>query len=395
MTRMLRAACGALLLASLRGVPAAAAPSGGGDLERGLSAYMEGDWRSAVLHLKRAAAAPGGLDEDTLFLLIRSEVNAGERELALADCEEFLRLHDASAYRPLVLFTDGKLLGQLGRGERAVLVLSDFCHRFPAHELYPEALFCMGEAFLADYDFATARSLYARVAESYPTSSAAPGARARLDEISRREREEKLLYLLKVTGEENLSTREDYERQLRRYQAEDKMGVRRQLADARSRADELERELAALRASGAEVGNTERVAPPEGFEPDPEETDGGADSAGPAVPSSFSPSSVGDVPSAGGSGAASEVRPSGGRASGDPASGGVSSGNLPSSAGSGGAASEASSSGGSASGAAEIPASAVDGEAGGADYERELEGLRRKARRIQQIMDERQFGDAR
>ena len=58
--------------------------------------------------------------------------------------------------------------------------------------------------------------------------------------IAQREREEKLVYLLKVTGEENLSAREEYERQLRLFQSQDKMGVRKALSDAENRIAELE-----------------------------------------------------------------------------------------------------------------------------------------------------------
>ena len=77
------------------------------DFSRGLLAYQNGDWRSAVLHLKRAVLTENQ-GEDAMFLLIRSEINANERELALSDCEDFLRLYDSSVYHPLVLFLDEK-----------------------------------------------------------------------------------------------------------------------------------------------------------------------------------------------------------------------------------------------------------------------------------------------
>ena len=53
-----------------------------------------------------------------------------------------------------------------------------------------------------------------------------------------------MIYLLKVTGEENLSAREEYERQIKLYQSQDKMGLRKSLADSQNRIAELEAELA-------------------------------------------------------------------------------------------------------------------------------------------------------
>ncbi len=358
------------------------------DLSRGLSAYRDGDFQSAALYLKRATSVSGGADEDTMFLLIRSEMNAGEKELALSDCEDFLRIYDASRYLPLVLFSSGKLLGQLGRIERAVLVLSDFCHRFPDHELYPDALFWMAEAFLSDYDFQTARALYSRVVNSYPESEIAPEARSRLEEIARREREEKLLYLLKVTGEENLSTREDYERQLRQYQAEDKIGIRRQLSEEKDRADALERELASIRASsafGGATGDEERAFVPDefAFNPSEEPKNEGAEGVALVNASYSSPN---------------EVASSNAQAAGVSTTESVN-GSSENTSNANDASSFGSDASGGNSGASATNAGFEEGSGEGDDlsdeeYEKALEGLRRKARRIQQMMDERQFINA-
>ena len=49
---------------------------------------------------------------------------------------------------------------------------------------------------------------------------------------------------MKVIGEENLSTREEYERQIKIYELEDKLGLNRQVIDLQARIDELEETLA-------------------------------------------------------------------------------------------------------------------------------------------------------
>jgi hypothetical protein len=68
----------------------------------------------------------------------------------------------------------------------------------------------------------------------------------RIESIAQRSREEKLLYLLKQTGEEYLAAKEDYERQLKLYNAEGAGSTRDRLADAQQRNRELEEQVKEL-----------------------------------------------------------------------------------------------------------------------------------------------------
>ena len=61
-----------------------------------------------------------------------------------------------------------------------------------------------------------------------------------------RGREEKLLYLLKQTGEEYLAAKEEYEKQLRLYNSEAVDSARQKLAAAQSKNDALEKKVADL-----------------------------------------------------------------------------------------------------------------------------------------------------
>ena len=61
-------------------------------------------------------------------------------------------------------------------------------------------------------------------------------------------REEKLIYLLKQTGEEYLSAKEDYEKQLRLYNSESINNTRQRLVESQSRNEELERQVSDLEA---------------------------------------------------------------------------------------------------------------------------------------------------
>ena len=62
--------------------------------------------------------------------------------------------------------------------------------------------------------------------DEFPKAAKAVDAKYRLDAINQRLREEKLLYLLQQTGESYLSSKENYEKALRRYELENAMGLR-------------------------------------------------------------------------------------------------------------------------------------------------------------------------
>lgn len=212
--------------------------------EQGFEAFRKNDWASAMFFLRKAGSLPEGFDEETLYLLVMSEINACEYSDALSDVNVFLQSFKKSRYLPYMHFQKGRVLHLLERNEEAVLVLSDFCHLYPDSELYAAALYWVAECFYDEYNFDSARALYERVVSDFPADSKAGDCRYRLEMIAQREREEKLIYLLKVTGEENLSAREEYERQIKLYQSQDKMGLRKSLADSQNRIAELEAELA-------------------------------------------------------------------------------------------------------------------------------------------------------
>ena len=255
--------CAALLALSL--APLSAAPSSA--LVQGYEAYQSGDWSGAALFLRRAQSEPGGDTPDTGYMLITCSMYAGDYAAALGDCTAFLDRYADSPLAPAVLYQKGRALHGLGQNDRAVLVLSDFCHENPSSPLYASALFWLGECFYDDYNYETAAMLYSRVMDEFPRDGKAQEAADRLEAIARTEREQKLLYLLKMTGEEYLVSRENYERQLRQYQTEDMIALRRQLNAANARIAELE-QAAAESVAGSQGGaaaaeGTEEAAPAE------------------------------------------------------------------------------------------------------------------------------------
>ena len=77
----------------------------------------------------------------------------------------------------------------------------------------------------------------------FPDDPKASAAQYRIETINQRSREEKLLYLLRETGEEYLSAKEAYERQLKLYSSETAEEIRKKLINLQERNKQLESKL--------------------------------------------------------------------------------------------------------------------------------------------------------
>lgn len=209
-------------------------------------AYSRGDWSDAKFMLKKAVSYKENLNPDTYFMLIMAEVYDGDSKGALDDCNFFLENFSDSLYYPRVYYQKGKLLYALGEYEKSIVVLSDFCHLYEEDDLYSFALFFIGESLFAGYKYDEAGAVYERIVTEFPESPKTPAAQYRLETILQRGREEKLLYLLKQTGEEYLAAKEEYERQLRLYNSEAMDSTRQKLTAAQARNENLEKQVAEL-----------------------------------------------------------------------------------------------------------------------------------------------------
>lgn len=219
--------------------------------------YSRGDWSDARFMLKKAVSYKENLNPDTYFMLIMAEVYDGDNKNALDDCNFFLENFSDSLYYSRVYYQKGKLLYALGEYEKSIVILSDFCHLYEKDELYSYALFYIGESLFAGYKYDEAASVYERIVTEYPESPKTPAAQYRLETILQRGREEKLLYLLKQTGEEYLAAKEEYERQLRLYNSEAVDSTRQKLTAAQSRNESLEKQVADLESQIAALKNNQ------------------------------------------------------------------------------------------------------------------------------------------
>ncbi len=210
---------------------------------QGLVSYRSREWGNASVFLHQAVEQEDYDTDSTWYMIIMSRIYSGEYSLAVNDCDYFISSYPESELLEAVEYQKGRALHCSGQNDSAVMTLGSFCNEYPESNMYPSALFWIAECFYDDYDFETARALYERIVSEWPSSAKAEDAEFKLYLISQRDREQKLLYLLKMTGEEYLSAKEGYERELSTMRVENVAELRRQLSSANSRIQELEETL--------------------------------------------------------------------------------------------------------------------------------------------------------
>lgn len=213
-------------------------------LSDALNAYKSGDWKTSIFLFKKLHSNPSNITPETLYMLIMAETYSGNYKQAAVDCDLFIKNFPHNQYVELVTYQKGKNLYQTSDFEKSIITLSDFCHSHSTHPLYAASLFWIAESFYASYNFESAKPLYERIVAEFPEDSKAKDAKYRLDVIAQRSREEKLLYLLKQTGEDYLSSRQEYEKTLKQYNVETSVGVNNQLRELRSQNESLDSDLA-------------------------------------------------------------------------------------------------------------------------------------------------------
>lgn len=226
-----------------------------GAFVQGAKAFSAGEWISSIFLLRKAVSYPENNNAETWYMLITAEMYAGEYKNAYQDCEYYFNNFPGSPYVSYVMYQSGRALFCMGEYERSVLTLSDFCHQYPDHEMYASALYWIAESFFTGYNYDDAKILYQTVVNDYPNDAKASAAQHRIETIAQSAREEKLLYLLKETGEEYLAAKEEYERQLRTIGAENSGDVRRRVLDLQKKISELENKVSDLTKVNSDLKN--------------------------------------------------------------------------------------------------------------------------------------------
>ena len=244
-----------LFLLGLSVGPCFSSETGSYAFVEGCKSFSLGDWENAIFMLKKAVAYEDYETPDTYYMLITSEVEAGEYKAALNDCDYFLKQFPTSIYISRVTYLKGKILFNLKEYDKSVVVLSDFCHQYKNDDMYSYALFYIAESLYENYKYDEAESIYERIVQEFPNSPKFAASQYRIESILQRSREEKLLYLLKQTGEEYLAAKEDYERQLRLYNSDSVSSAKDRLHESQQKNAELESYVKDLEKQIAELQN--------------------------------------------------------------------------------------------------------------------------------------------
>ena len=244
-----------LFLLGLSVGPCFSSETGSYAFVEGCKSFSLGDWENAIFMLKKAVAYEDYETPDTYYMLITSEVEAGEYKAALNDCDYFLKQFPSSIYISRVTYLKGKILFNLKEYDKSVVVLSDFCHQYKNDDMYSYALFYIAESLYENYKYDEAELIYERIVQEFPNSPKFAASQYRIESILQRSREEKLLYLLKQTGEEYLAAKEDYERQLRLYNSDSVSSAKDRLHESQQKNAELESYVKDLEKQIAELQN--------------------------------------------------------------------------------------------------------------------------------------------
>ncbi len=222
----------------------------------GFEAFRAEEWTTAVFLLKKAVYIYDQKNPDTMYMLVMAEIKCEDYNGALSDCDVFLSSFPSSPYAPYIRYQKGRVSYYLGDYDSAVMILSDFCHEYPESEMYPSALFWIAESFYVACRYSTAKGLYERIVEEFPYDSKALEAQYRIETIDQRSREEKLLYLLRMTGEEYLAAKENYEKQLRESRTGGLVSLQRQLKAEKDKNTALASALEEQKNKNAELQET-------------------------------------------------------------------------------------------------------------------------------------------
>lgn len=209
------------------------------DLVYGLEAYKNKDWSNALFFLRKAAGLSETSSEEVWLLMILTEMNVNDYYAVLRDAEVFMRRFPSSSYIPNIEYQRSLARFGLELYDEAAKGFSAFSENYPSHVLTSSALFWEGESLYRQYEYASAMSLYTRVVSEYEGCDKYAESLYRIELLKQREREEKLLYLLRVTGEEAAAAREEYERQIKKAESEETISLKRRVRG-------LEEQLAAL-----------------------------------------------------------------------------------------------------------------------------------------------------
>ncbi len=212
----------------------------GKDLVMGLEAYKLGNWEDTLFFLKRTNEYQNATSDVVWYFVVMSQINIGDYESVYKNGQIFIKEFPDSKYASEILYNTLFSSYKLTMYEQTISGFTNFVQKYPLSVHVPSALYYTAESLYSVYEFEQARALYNQILLDYPTSEYYSDAQYRIELLDHREREEKLLYLLRVTGEETLAAKEGYEKQIKELQSEESVMLRQRILELESLVTQLE-----------------------------------------------------------------------------------------------------------------------------------------------------------
>jgi TolA-binding protein len=189
-------------------------------LSRGIDLYSAGQWREAVVELRRYSLEDGTSAEaaEALYWISLSEIASGEYDAAIIDLDELIKTDSQGKWAQEALYQKGRSLYFLGRYDASIVVLKTYADSVKDAARKSSGLYWIGECLYSLGRLEDAKSIFASIVEKYPQSIKFEASSYRLALIDQKKIESELLKLLKWSHEESLKTVEEYQRRERSYE---------------------------------------------------------------------------------------------------------------------------------------------------------------------------------
>lgn len=194
--------------------------SGADPLKAGLLLFKQEKYQEAIRSFRDVifnSESPGA-QADASYWTSRAYLAINMYEEAERNLEYFLATYPAHPLYPDALYQKGRLLYLQGDPESGIRVLESFAAEYPGSDYLGSAYFWLGECLFSLGHLEEAARVFNKVIEEFPKSVKLEASRYRLSLIEFKKREDELLKLLNWSHEEALKSVEEFQRREKAYE---------------------------------------------------------------------------------------------------------------------------------------------------------------------------------
>jgi TolA-binding protein len=189
-------------------------------MRRGLEKFQAGDYQGALYDFRETLldSRLGGYHGSAYFWIGKSYLGLENPRPARDNLALFLENYPDHPLTEEARYQMGRTLHLLSDHQEAILWLSQFINDYPESGFIPNSYFWIGESLFSLGYYGESERIFQKVRQDFPESYKAEAAGYRLALIEMAYRERVLLNLVKLSHEQTMREREDYQRRLRSYE---------------------------------------------------------------------------------------------------------------------------------------------------------------------------------